>query len=136
LGLHPNIARAQNLYRVTVRSVELYNKIQEAKKNLNPFLEDIECKKAFVRGFYESEGWNSVDIRGGWEIGMCNTNINLLKTVQNILSELGYNFKYRNRGAKAHEIRSRQKEQNYRFIMEIKPCIKCEVVNYERKSVG
>lgn len=92
--------------------------------------------KAFIRGFYESEGTNGIYLRKNnrtsWTINTRGTDGELFNLVERLLTRLGYNFKrfYIHRGGTwkpIHILSSGSREQNYRFINEIKPCIKNQI---------
>jgi len=86
-------------------------------------------KKAFIRGFYESEGSNFVEYPHVWGVSMGNTNKELIKLVEKLLRGLGFKF-YLGESEGLYSLRCRQRETVKRFIEEINPCIKREMVRY------
>ena len=97
---------------------------------------NLEYIRAFIRGFYESEGTNGIYLRENnrtsWTVNIRGTNGELFDLLERLLTKLGYNFKrfYLHRGGTwkpIHLLSSGNREQNYRFINEIKPCIKNQI---------
>jgi len=91
---------------------------------------DPEFIKAFIRGFFESEGTNSISKRLDrfkWQIGIAGREGELYNFVEKLLHKMGFNFKrycYNQGGKDLHILKSCDQHQNQRFIKETAPCIK------------
>jgi len=137
LGLNPSLVKLGDQYknaqyRTVAYSIDLCEKIRE--KDFSEF-ESEEEKKSLIRGFYESEGWNSIEIPNLWTVGMCSSNTNLLRRIDGFLRDLGYDFNYRKRKNSSDELRSRRSKQNRRFLEDIKPCIKNERIQTDENEL-
>lgn len=92
--------------------------------------------KAFIRGFFESEGTNSIKKRKKynsikWQVGIAGREKDLYDFVEMLLKKIGFNFKrycHNVRGKPLHILKSSDQRQNYRFIKEIAPCIKNRII--------
>jgi len=106
----------------------------------------IEFIIAFIRGFYESEGMSTIDVRKKtkwlrWRIMLFNTDLQLIKMVHRLLTVLGFRFGLRWRFVdqrlkliKGYVVRSRKpilyhlesadKKRNWAFMAVVQPCIK------------
>jgi len=109
-----------------------------------------ENMKEFIRGFYESEGTNVINKKWKvWIIAMCNSNLELLFLVKDVLSMLGFEFTLekkedegtehvikgiKTKTTKKHwQLISYRREQNKKFIETIKPVIKNRIIEFPRK---
>lgn len=96
--------------------------------------------KSFIRGFYESEGCNFFGKQQGkylvWTIALGNTDEELSRFVLDLLVKLGFNFGFTvnlHRCTRWSEkpyfmLYNSKKHENLRFINEIKPCFKNQVI--------
>lgn len=103
--------------------------------------DNLDFLRAFIRGFYESEGCNSIHhfIRKSnnrkccnWVIRISGMGEELYDLIEQSLNKLGFRFRrYRRRnwrGKEIHILESGIQQQSYRFIKEIAPCIKNQVI--------
>jgi len=117
---------------------------QLSLKDIKKILDDnLEFIRAFIRGFYESEGTNFTSMQQGkyltWTIAFGNTNQELSYFVLTLLEKLGFNFTivvdrnhvtFGSAPFKYFIIRNSKKPENHRFITEINPCIKNRLVAF------
>lgn len=92
--------------------------------------------RAFIRGFFESEGSNFTTAQGRWVISFGNTNRELAYFVLNLLGKMNFNFHLvidskphpsRHSSKTYYIIHNGKKPENLRFIQEVAPCIKNNV---------
>jgi len=95
--------------------------------------EKEEYMEEFLRGFYESEGCNGA-YGYGWELAIYNSNKKLLKFVQEILKCLNFDFHFSRKTENLFQLRSYSKHQNKRFIEQISPVIKNQIVEPKYKQ--
>jgi len=96
--------------------------------------------KGFIRGFYESEGYNSIRTNQRknlvWTIGFGNTDEKLSLFVLGLLSKLKFNFHFYADLHHVSEYSSKpyfmiynsKKYENLRFINEIQPCFRNQII--------
>jgi len=138
---HPS----RDMWFVDIYNRALVKRVVELRTRLGEFLETPGLQLAFLRGFYESEGsyHKSKDKYGEETIKIYNSNEDLLKFVGQLLRGLGFYFHFRtstriNRRGLLHLIGREhttyylvtgRRAQVYRFLQEVKPCIKRPVVS-------
>ena len=98
--------------------------------------ENDNTAKGFIRGFYESEGSNTIclDRKRGREyhsqkIRIYNFNKELLRVIDRVLRKLGFDFYLTNVALSTHRT-----HQVLRFIREINPCIKNQTIKHPPKE--
>ena len=99
--------------------------------NLQKLLMEMDCIKGFLRGFYESEGSISHKTKNAWQIVIYNTNIQLIKIVQEFLTRLGFSHSLRIIRPKNKRLKNEYSvyilggtKEVMRFVREVNPCIK------------
>jgi len=139
INLHPNTHFRQDKgqYCTQVCSVVFYRWYQNLSlDDLEKLLANEELIKAFVKGFYESEGtcgtyagYGSVAKLEFW-----NTDKSLLEMVQRLLRKLGFEFtlygpyKPRKKHWKSlYCLSTKKRSQVIEFLRTIKPCVKNEL---------
>jgi hypothetical protein len=147
MGLHPYILftklrkRSYGWWFLKANSTVFYEWYRSLSiDDIYRLLETPSMKRAFIRGFYESEGclrrrygyWNGKRyICKTYELHMCNTNEKIIDLCLKVCGELGYDFShhvYRYRKGLIHRLylAGGQKEIE-RFLGEIKPSIKNDI---------
>lgn len=149
IGLHPSTVtlvkprteRKKAVWRVEAQSKLFYKWFRALSfEKLKLFLKTKELKREFIRGFYESEGclYRGQGGTGSWYIGVCNTNLDLIKLVKSILADLGFSFPAwisRRAGRKPlYVIQTGKFDNVVRFLQEIKPCIPRKSIARMRKA--
>jgi len=126
-------------FRVRAWSKILFELLKQKYSELDSWLNDEELFKAFLRGFYESEGWlqkykvqRKKRVWQYYGLGMCNVNGDLMNKIAEKLRDLGFNPKlYIRKPNPAQRMMKplyilklcRQTEVS-RFLSTFKPCIK------------
>jgi len=105
-----------------------------ALNNVKSMLKSDELAKAFIRGFYESEGTFCLCYQKRWNtfskvLAISNTNSQLLKLIQERLGKWGLEFHVygpfpRGTWRPIYALQTAREEQIYRFLKLIEPCIK------------
>lgn len=141
IGLHPHTFTYQikttnfsnhpkpifDTYASSFKFVQWYKQL--SLEDIESILGDNpEFIKAFIKGFYESEGCDYIRKRQNhqvWDLKMYGKNKELIDFVEHLLIGLGFDFKrYYQPKADVHILVSAKRERNFRFIREIAPCIK------------
>ena len=130
-----------NTYGHSFKFVQWYTQLlfEDIEKLIG---DNPEFIKAFIKGFFESEGTNSIKPRKDsnaikWQIGIAGRNKELYELVEKLLIKLGFTFKkycYMQGSGFCHVkkplyiLKSSDQNQNCRFIKEIAPCIKNQTI--------
>jgi len=124
INLHPYMYKDRGkYYSVEASSKAFYNWYKELDLPAIEKLLDTEDKKiAFLRGFYESEGWCGRD-----QVQIYNTDRNLIDLVKRILADLGFDFRiscrYR-QGKPLYTLYKHSRKVVKQFLALVRPCIK------------
>jgi AraC-like DNA-binding protein len=122
-----------DLYTVSACSARLCKWLKEKSYDdiWNIMQTNTECVKAFLRGFYESEGCLHLRKEGGIRVSVSNTKKELIDLVARAVEHIGFKYsittykneRYANGVCYRLEILGRRPEKE-RFIKLINPCIK------------
>lgn len=127
------VEKSSGSYLVQTHSKPFYEWFKKLTWNqVYGFLQTIEMKREFIRGFYESEGCmfrHDPHLKNSksWSIEMDNSKFGLIMLVQRILNDLGFFFLFRTRTKPPryqwYTLRLNKQEDAKRFLTEINPCI-------------
>jgi intein-encoded DNA endonuclease-like protein len=138
IGLNPRtyrIVKKQPNRKMTFMTVATSTAFVEWYKSLTVddlrrILSTSDLKRAFIRGFYESEGNISSPARNCWRVSLFNTNFELLCFVKELLASLGIeqihirtNSSFR-RSTPCFSLDFARRKSVQAFFSQISPCIK------------